>query len=75
MIYHFKIADKLQFFASHHFNFGKYFKTHFPKGFFNEICLVIGDYKYIYITEIEIANFYSCGISGAKQFIPHPKNF
>ena len=30
--------------------------------------LKIGDYEYIYITEIKIENLYPCGILGAKQF-------
>ena len=34
----------------------------------------MGDYKYIYIAEIEIWNFYSGGIFGAKHFFPHPQN-
>ena len=34
-------------------------KNIFPKEFFNEIRLKIGDYKYICITEIKIWNFYA----------------
>ena len=48
----------------HHFIFGENLKKKntFPKEFFNEMWLIVGDYKYFYITEIKIGNLYSCGI-------------
>ena len=45
MIYCFKMAAKLPIFALRHFDF--------PKKFFNEIWLIIGDYQYLNITEIK----------------------
>ena len=67
-----KMAAKLPIFALRHFNFSENLKNHFSKGIFNEIWLIIGDYKYIYITETKFGNFYSCGILGAKHFSRTP---
>ena len=53
------MAAKLPIFISCHFDFGENLKKKkkkkktFPKEFFIEIWLIIGDYKYIYITEIK----------------------
>ena len=68
------MAAKLPIFIPRHFDFGKNLKKKntFPKEIFDEIWLIIGDYKYIYMTEINIGNFYSCEILGAKQFSPTP---
>ena len=52
----------------------KIWKSTFPKEFFNEIWFIIGEYEYIYNTEIKIDKFYSCASLGAKQFLPTPKN-
>ena len=63
------MATKLPTFALRHLTFGKQKKNPFPKDLFNEIWLKIGDYNYIYITEIKIEyHFYFCGILGAKHF-------
>ena len=66
MINRFKIAPK--------FAIEKNEKSH-PQGFFS-ISLITGDYNYIYITEIKIGNFQSCGILGRnknKISFPDPK--
>ena len=49
------MAATLPIFASCHFDCGINSKNHFPKEIF-EIWLIIGDTKYIYITDIEIEN-------------------
>ena len=74
MIYHFKMAAKLQIFTSRHFDFGENMKNHFPKGIFqwnfvHNRRLSIHLHN---ITEIKIGNFYSCWILGAKQFFANP---
>ena len=66
------MAAKLPIFISSHFDFGENLKNHFPKNVFNEIWLTIGDYEYIYNTEIKIEKFYSCAALGAKQFFADP---
>ena len=57
-------------------DFGKNVKNQFSKDFFKENWLIIEDYEYrptfIYIIEIKVENFYSCGILEAKQFLPTP---
>ena len=50
----------------------KIWKTTFTKEFFNEIWLIIGDYEYIYNTNIKMEKFYSCETLGAKQFFANP---
>ena len=50
----------------------KIWKTTYPKEFFNEIWLKLGDHRYINIAEIKFGKYYSGGILGAKQFFPHP---
>ena len=52
----------------------KFEKNTFPKEFFNEICLIIGDYEHIYDTEKKkkTGKTYSCAILGAKQFFADP---
>ena len=77
MIYRFKMAVKLQTFASRYFDSSKNLEITFQKELFNEIILKLGDYKhnkYIYITEIKLGNFYSCRSLGAKQLFPDPQN-
>ena len=46
-------------FISRHFDFGQNLKNHFPKEFFNEIWLKVGEHEYIYITEITFLKNYS----------------
>ena len=48
-------------------------KNPFPRDFFNEIWLIIGDHEFINIAEIKIWNFSSGGILGAKHFSPNPQ--
>ena len=67
---------KLPILISHHFDFGEK-KKDFPKELFNENCLIIGDYEYIYITEIEKKERKKkkkkpCMILGARQFLSTP---
>ena len=46
----------------------KIWKTTFPKEFFNEIWLKVGEYEYIYITEIRFLKNYSVLKWRPKQF-------
>ena len=57
MLYRFKMAAKLLIFISRHFDFGQNLKNHFPKWFFNEIWLKVGEHEYIYITELTFKKF------------------
>ena len=50
----------------------KIWKNTFPKEFFNEIWLKVGDYEYNNIAEIKFGHFYSCVILEAKHFFPDP---
>ena len=59
MIYRFKMAAKLPIFMSRHFISANIWKNTFPKEFFDEIWLIIGDNEYIYNTEMKIEKFYS----------------
>ena len=47
------MAAKQPIFISYHFDFGENWINTFPKEFFNEIWLKLGDYKYINIAEIK----------------------
>ena len=47
----------------------KIWKTTFPKEFFNEIWLKVGEYEYIYITEITFKKNYSVLKWRPKQFL------
>ena len=50
----------------------KIWKNTFPKKFFNEIWLKVGDHEYNNIAEIKFGHFYSGVILEAKQFFPDP---
>ena len=52
----------------------KIWKTTFPKEFFNEIWLKLGEYEYINIAEIKFGWFYSGPILGENNFFPDPQN-
>ena len=60
-------------FASFQF-WQKFEKNPFLKEFVNDIRLIIGDHEYINIAEIDIEQFYSAGILGAKIFSCTPKH-
>ena len=67
------MGAKLPIFISCHFDFGENMKKHFPKGIFQwNLAHSRSDYKYIYITEIKIRNFYSCEFEGLKKVFPDP---
>ena len=59
MLYPFKMAAKKSILILGHFDFGKTFENHFPKGILHEFWLIVRQHKYIYIAEIKIGNFYS----------------
>ena len=73
------------YFVSHHFNFGKIWKTTFPEEFFNEIWVITGDYEYINIAEIKIVKvffvlfcfvlFFSGGILVENPYFPASPKF
>ena len=52
------VANDLFRFAS--FQFWQKYEKYFPKKFFNEIWVIIGDYEYINITEIKIVKVLFC---------------
>ena len=71
------VANDL-FLVSHHFNFGKNMKNHFPIGIFNEIWVIIGEYEYINIDEIKIVKgfskvFYPLVEFCWKSYFPAPR--
>ena len=48
------MAAKLPIFNLRHLDFGENLEKPLPKGSFNDIWLIIGDYEHIYNTEIRI---------------------
>ena len=69
MLYRFKMAAKKKRFLFRIISiFTKIWKTTFPKKFFNEIWLKVGEYEYIYITEITFFKNYSVLKWPPKQF-------
>ena len=69
------MAAKKNDFRLASFWFRRKFETNtFPKEFFNEIWLKLGDHRYINIAEIKFGKYYSGGILGAKHIFLHPQN-
>ena len=52
-MFHFKMAARKQILLCENISPTKIWKTTFPKEFFNEIWLKVGEYKCIYIFEIK----------------------
>ena len=74
MLYPFKMVAEKSIFIFGHFDFGKKFENHFPKGILHEFWFIVRQHKYIYIAEIKIGNFYSQATKGQNIFFRKEQN-